>query len=75
MMNLRDSDVHYGETDAESLPTMVEAEINEGFAQNFNAAFFGPRPVTEHKNPDGTTVRSVYAGAPRENQSAFARLE
>ena len=60
MAKLRDSDVHYGETDAEALPTMVEAEVNEGFTQRSNAALFGPRPMTEHKNPDGTTVRSVY---------------
>lgn len=58
MLNLRDRDVHFGETGATVLPTMMAAQ-DDGSAQVFyNAAIFGPKPTSEHKNPDGTKVQS-----------------
>jgi hypothetical protein len=64
MLNLRDRDVHYGELSAEALPKMIEID-DRGDHWNLhslhhNAALFGPTPMTEHENPDGTTVRGVY---------------
>jgi hypothetical protein len=37
---------------------MMEAEDEGSFHSHCNAALFGPRPLTEHENPDGTTVRA-----------------
>jgi hypothetical protein len=63
MLNLRGTDVHFGEIPAVVLPKMVPMAGNyDPYQQShYNAVLFGPRPVTEHVNPDGTTVRA-YAG-------------
>jgi hypothetical protein len=59
MLHLRDRDVHFGELPAEVLPKMMEAEDNGSVYHAYNAAFFGARPMTEHTNPDGATVRAT----------------
>lgn len=58
MLNLRDRDVHYGEMGAEALPKMMEVEHDGSLYSFHNPALFGPQAMTEHKNPDGTTVRA-----------------
>ena len=59
MVNLRDRDVHFGETGAEALPKMMEVDRSEvNIYIQHNAALFGPQPMTEHQNPDGMTVRA-----------------
>jgi hypothetical protein len=64
MMGLRDIDVHQGRSDGKTLATMIPFKRSDGddawrYQQQSNYAVFGIRPpVTEHKNPDGTTVSS-----------------
>lgn len=59
MLHLRDRDVHFGETGAEALPKMMELEMSQSRSYlQHNAALFGPPAMTEHKNPDGSTVRA-----------------
>jgi hypothetical protein len=59
MMDLRGRDVHFGELPAEALPKMIEMDHGEHLhSQPYNPLLFGPRPMTEHTNPDGTTVRA-----------------
>lgn len=63
MMTLRDNDVHRGRSDGKTLPTMIPIERsgdNGWMYQNY-APLGISRPVTEHKNPDGSTVSS-YEG-------------
>jgi hypothetical protein len=61
MIGLRGHDVHLGETGVEALPKYVKEEPWErsavgSYYNNYNAALFGPAPVFEHENPDGTKV-------------------
>jgi hypothetical protein len=64
MMRLRDSDVHQGRSDGKTLATMIPIERSSNddtwmYQQQPNYAALGiSRPVTEHKNPDGSTVSS-----------------
>lgn len=63
MMRLRDNDVHYGRSDSKALSTLIPIERRGDdawmYQQQANYAALGiSRPVTEHKNPDGSTVRS-----------------
>lgn len=64
MMRLRDNDVHHGRSDGETLATMIPIERSNAdeawmYQQQPNYAALGiSRPVTEHKNPDGSTVSS-----------------
>ncbi len=66
MMKLRDKDVHYGRSEGKMLPTMIPMERGgDGNAlmyhQQPNYAALGiRRSVTEHKNPDGSSVSSYY---------------
>lgn len=57
MIGLRGDDVHLGVTGAMPLPKQVPAD-REMQPQFYNAALFGPAPLIEHVNPDGTTVRA-----------------
>jgi hypothetical protein len=67
MMRMRDIDVHQGRPDGETLATMIPFERSTDddswmYQQQPNYAGLGiSRPVTEHKNPDGSTVSS-YEG-------------
>lgn len=67
MMSLRDNDVHHGRSDGKTLATMIPIERGGGddawrYQQQRNYAVLGiNRPVTEHKNPDGSTASS-YEG-------------
>jgi len=71
MMGLRDSDVHYGRTGAKPLAKYIEDDPMRTESPHVsrssifhNAALFGPQPVIEEENPDGTKVRgSVLIGA------------
>lgn len=56
MLNLRDRDVHYGDAEAETLPKMIEFPDNGSMYNRHSAALFGPAPMTEHINPDGSKV-------------------
>ncbi len=62
MIGLRDDDVHFAATGAEPLPKYVsEDRIPRDRSPYYqrpihNAAIFGPAPVLEEKNPDGSTV-------------------
>ncbi len=58
MLNLRDNDIHFGETGAEALPTMMEMEINPWPGTHYNEGLFGPPPTLEHTAPDGKIVRA-----------------
>jgi hypothetical protein len=64
MMNLRDIDVHQGRSDGKTLATSIPIERNYDddawmYQQRPNYAALGiSRPVTEHRNPDGSTVSS-----------------
>jgi hypothetical protein len=64
MMGLRDNDVHRGLSDGKTLPTMIPVERGSDadawiYQQVTNYAALGiRRPVTEHENPDGSTVSS-----------------
>jgi hypothetical protein len=63
MMKLRDNDVHHGRSDGKTLPTMIPVERSSDdawmYQQRPNYAALGiSRPVTEHENPDGSTVSS-----------------
>jgi hypothetical protein len=64
MMKLRDNDVHQGKSDGKALATLIPIERSidgDGwmYQQQTNYAALGiSRPVTEHKNPDGSTVSS-----------------
>jgi hypothetical protein len=64
MMELRDNDVHRGLSDGKTLPTMIPVERSFEddswmYQQQPNYAALGiSRPVTEHKNPDGSMVSS-----------------
>jgi hypothetical protein len=64
MMELRDNDVHRGLSDGKTLPTMIPVERSSHddawmYQQLTNYAALGiRRPVTEHENPDGSTVSS-----------------
>ncbi len=68
MIGLRDKDVHFATSGVEALPKYVSADFEHhgpqyGLQDFYNAAIFGPRPVIEERNPDGTTVRgSVLRG-------------
>jgi len=62
MMKLRDNDVHHGLSDGKTLATMIPIERSSDvwmYQQQPNYAALGvSRPVTQHKNPDGSTVSS-----------------
>jgi hypothetical protein len=64
MMRLRDSDVHQGRSDGKTLATLIPIERSSNddvwmYQQQPNYAALGiNRPVTQHKNPDGSTVSS-----------------
>jgi hypothetical protein len=64
MMELRDNDVHRGLSDGKTLPKMIPVERSSDddawmYQQRPNYALLGiSRPVTEHENPDGSTVSS-----------------
>lgn len=64
MMRLRDNDVHQGHSDGKTLATLIPIEHSSDddgwmYQQQPNYAALGvSRPVTEHKNPDGSTVSS-----------------
>lgn len=64
MMRLRDNDVHQGRSDGKTLATLIPIERSGDddvwmYQQQPNyAALAISRPVTEHKNPDGSTVSS-----------------
>lgn len=63
MMRLRDNDVHHGRSAGKTLATLIPIERSSDDAwmyhQRSNYAALGiSRPVTEHKNPDGSTVSS-----------------
>jgi hypothetical protein len=59
MMDLRGRDVHYGEVTGEALAKMIEMkDTGSMYGQHYNAALFGPQPLTEHVNPDGEPVRA-----------------
>ena len=67
MTKLRDIDVHQGRSDGSTLVAMIPIERSSGndvwrYQPQPNYAALGiSRPVTEHKNPDGSTVSS-YEG-------------
>jgi hypothetical protein len=67
MMALRDNDVHHGLSDGKALATLIRIEHSGDddawmYQQQPNYAALGIiRPVTQHKNPDGSTVSS-FAG-------------
>ena len=62
MIGLRDKDVHLAATGAKPLPKYVADDQWTRSASPYyqpavyNTALFGPRPVIEQTNPDGTTV-------------------
>jgi hypothetical protein len=64
MMKLRDKDVHQGQSDGKALAAMIPIERSNDdnmwmHHQQSNYAALGiSRPVTEHKNPDGSKVSS-----------------
>lgn len=64
MMRLRDNDVHQGRSDGKTPATMISIERSSDddvwmYQQQQNYAALGiGRPVTEHKNPDGSTASS-----------------
>jgi hypothetical protein len=64
MMKLRDDDVHHGRSDGKTLATMIPIERSSDddvwmYQQQPNYAALGiSRTVTQHKNPDGSTVSS-----------------
>ena len=62
MMKLRDKDVHQGRSDGKTLATLIPIERGHDawmYQQQPNYAALGIcRPVTEHTNPDGSTVKS-----------------
>ena len=64
MMGLRDIDVHQGKSDGKTLAKAIPIERSFEddcwlYQQQPNYAALGiSRPVTEHKNPDGSTVSS-----------------
>ena len=61
-IHLRSQDVHHACAPSEALRTMIPNEDHgSAFGEHYNAAIFGPRPVTTHTQPDGTTVMS-YKG-------------
>ena len=61
MVHLRDRDVHFGEIPAETLPKMIEVDGGGSpYGHHYNAVLFGPRPRTEHKNPDGVVVSGEH---------------
>ena len=70
MIGLRDKDVHLAVTGAKPLQKYVADDWKTHDRspyyyqpQVYNAALFGPRPVIEEKNPDGTIVTgSVLRG-------------
>lgn len=67
MMNLRDIDVHQGKSDGKTLAAMIPLErstYDDAWMHqtHSNYAALGiSRPVTDHTNPDGSTV-STYDG-------------
>jgi hypothetical protein len=66
MMDLRDLDVHYGESDGKALPAMIPIkrsyDDDNWIIQPPSYAALGvARVATEHQNPDGSTVSS-YEG-------------
>jgi hypothetical protein len=64
MMELRDDDVHHGLSSGKTLATMIPVERSSGdgarmYQRRPIYAVLGiSRPVTEHTNPDGSTVSS-----------------
>jgi hypothetical protein len=64
MMRLRDNDVHQGRSDGKTLATLIPIERSCDddvwmYQQRPNYAALGiSRTVTEHRNPDGSTVSS-----------------
>ena len=66
MMELRDNDVHHGQSEGQTLGAMMPMERGLGSddswmynQQQRNYAALGISPIaTEHKNPDGKTVSS-----------------
>jgi hypothetical protein len=64
MKRLRDNDVHQGRSDGKTLATLIPIERSSNddvwmYQQQASYAALGiSRPVTEHKNPDGSTVSS-----------------
>jgi len=63
MMGVRGNDVHLGTTGAEPLPKYIGYDPTERsedwWFSNHNAALFGPAPVIERENPDGTKVSAT----------------
>jgi Tn3 transposase DDE domain len=74
MVNLRDRDVHFGDMRAETLPKMMELELHENSYSQHDTALFGPRALTEHKNPNGVTVL-VIGWTSLQIQAALAALK
>jgi hypothetical protein len=61
MIGLRGRDVHLATTGATPLPKYIEEDRygkspHHSSAVFYSAALFGPAPVAEQMNPDGTTV-------------------
>ena len=63
MIGLRDDDVHLALTRGKALPKYIAEDWRTRSTspyyqtQFYNAAIFGPAPVVEMKNPDGTLVK------------------
>jgi hypothetical protein len=64
MIGRRDSDVHYGKTGAKPLPKYIKDDPLRNRSPYASHSFvfhsvplFGPVPVMEEQNPDGTKVR------------------
>lgn len=59
MMRLRDTDVHQGRSEGKALPAMIPIERSSDDTSMYQSQPVGTgRSVTEHKNPDGSTVSS-----------------
>ena len=68
MIGLRDKDVHFGSTGAESLPKYVREDRRQWEAPRgywgYDVSVFGSQPDVEMENPDGTKVSGpVLLGA------------
>ena len=64
MVNLRDDDVHYGETGAQPLQKYVKYEYSANPTPNHHAIHYaavgGSAPVMEEVNPDGKKVSGFH---------------
>ena len=56
MLHLRDRDICYGDVESLALPKMIDGPDSGSVDAHYHAALFGPRPMTELENPDGTKV-------------------